>query len=467
MSTIPKKIWSIWCNFNAKGDGDLYDTLTFFINRMKFQHPGWEINIITKWNDLIRYVENNDTIMRVLDNNIIGPAHKADLIRYYLLKTYGGVWLDITTFIVMPIDRLLRTTSAEFICYYMGDYDLREWLFPTLGEMFELVPYKERIDKWKTIEDKYMKLRTSKFSFIPENYFICSTPNNEIVIECFEMLEEFYRNTVDRITDRDKLCYFTSLLTYNLINEVFDIDTLDFKLIETFGGIITPIHEYSVLMDKLLRNVIKDCGYFFNYLQLYVSIKRFCDNGSATRFEYKILPKTKLINSLAANNLCIDNICKNIEIHQRGKPSILLTSATYSRVGKYADSIPDRISWDNTYLGELLKGIRNQNEANLLLKKLESEGFFMFKFSSFTRTSPILDILKRWYSVDSNLSENIERSGRQTLIPFVSRDSRIKSRLSHSKRLSKIPTFTSKGVKKKPKRSKHTRGSRRNKSTIK
>ena len=42
-------------------------------------------------------------------NNLITPAHKADLFRYCILYKYGGIYLDIKTELIMPLDEIFNS----------------------------------------------------------------------------------------------------------------------------------------------------------------------------------------------------------------------------------------------------------------------------------------------------------------------------------------------------------------------
>ena len=116
--SIPKKIWALWCNFKDKADGVLNPRLTYFKNRIVQQHPGWEINIITSWDQLIEFISDNETLLDLLDNPIVGGAHKSDAIRFYLLNKFGGFWLDISTFLFTSLDIYYEIQpKATFIGY--------------------------------------------------------------------------------------------------------------------------------------------------------------------------------------------------------------------------------------------------------------------------------------------------------------------------------------------------------------
>ena len=117
--TIPKIIWAIWCNFDNKTDGILNERLTYFKDRIIQQHPGWTVNIITKWNELLDYIKEDEHLMKIFNNSFISAQHKSDAIRFFLLQKYGGFWIDISTFLLTPLDIYYeKQPNATFITYY-------------------------------------------------------------------------------------------------------------------------------------------------------------------------------------------------------------------------------------------------------------------------------------------------------------------------------------------------------------
>ena len=82
---IPKIIWTHWDNIET---APLVIKNIIELRMNKFQD--WQINVVNNLNinlfiDEKLYPENYNTLI---------SAHKSDWIRLYLLKTYGGVWLD-------------------------------------------------------------------------------------------------------------------------------------------------------------------------------------------------------------------------------------------------------------------------------------------------------------------------------------------------------------------------------------
>lgn len=435
-NSIPKKIWTLWLNFNKHENGILTSDLEFFVNRIKFLHPvseseSWEVNVITKFDDLYSLINNKETtnkfIIDVIKNKFIGPAHKSDLIRYYLLKTYGGYWIDISTFLIFSLDQMKITKDSSFVCYYAPTIDVSEWLFSSLGNMYESINYKDRIEKWTVIEDNFIKLKDSykqKLNVMPENYFIGAKIEHEIINNVFNLLKTFWSSNIDTLNDEQLgeiegkkiLCNIQSKYIYELIVKIYNINKLslipllDFTLIETFDV------DKTDAIDKLIINKsIADCGYLFNYLQLYIGIYKYLTNKhNITDTNIHIRNKLDIPYE---KDLCINDNCNDLIINITNNEStdlvdkIVLLSATFNRLGKWSDSRNERLSYDNTYIGEKIKTIMDKETALQVLKEFESKNFFQLKFGAYTRNSKIIPKLKQWYNNNNYVSNQDNMNG--------------------------------------------------------
>jgi hypothetical protein len=117
---IPKIIWSYW---------DSTDTIPEAVSKIVKDRNkvlyDWEPRLLT--NETIGDYINKDEYP---DNyNGLAHCHKADWIRLYLLKKYGGVWLDAS--IIINSNKKFNdiyTTSIEkksqITVYYLGDVPL-------------------------------------------------------------------------------------------------------------------------------------------------------------------------------------------------------------------------------------------------------------------------------------------------------------------------------------------------------
>jgi hypothetical protein len=66
------------------------------VNSWKYYNPDWNIVLIDN-NNLINYI-NLDNYITDIYNKPIEKCHLSDIIRSILLKLYGGLWVDATTF---------------------------------------------------------------------------------------------------------------------------------------------------------------------------------------------------------------------------------------------------------------------------------------------------------------------------------------------------------------------------------
>jgi len=375
-SGIPKKIWAIWLNFNHQSDGVLDENLLFFSNRIKFLHPCYEVNIITEWAKLIEYVEEDNMIMKLLNNQFVEPAHKADAIRFFLLKTHGGIWIDLSTFLVESVDSLIKNKS--FVCFYASTKDVEQWILKPFKNMYNELSHTER-NELLINQEKYISIKDEKFDFMPENYFICSTKNHEIVVHIYEMLHEFWTNNLDRMIDESTTGTCQNLYMMKLMNQIFHLN------IPALAQDFIPYNESCIYLQDIFDN-----GYLFNYLQMYIGIQHYCK---------KYTHDISYINNKTQPNSVFDKnkYCSNIEFNINNS-NILLLSATFSRSLKWSDNIDNRISWEGTYLGELIKAIKTKEQAMQVLQFFSENKMYQFKFGTWTRNSKIIPILRYWYN---------------------------------------------------------------------
>lgn len=417
--TIPKIIWAIWCNFDGKTDGTLTDRLTYFKDRITTQHPGWSVNIITKWNELIDYFKEDENLLKIVNNSFISAQHKSDAIRFFLLKKHGGFWIDISTFLLTPLDIYYeKQPNATFISYYSPPLIIEEIIFSSLSQMVDSVKFDKIIEQMQNIQPNYIKLKEpyKDFPFMPENFFIASIPNHPIINDIYEQLLSFWNIAIPKIDDKKSLCYQINLLMNKLGDELFDINNLDYELSKKYLSSDVTDHNFS---ENLLTNVW-NCGYLFNYLQMYIAIVNYikkykCEitqesNSRELRSEYR----ADLCFTDDISNGSIDS-CKNIIINNSSDGSVgYLLSLSYNRLLKWANTMEDRVSFNNTYIKDRLDEIgTTPDEASKekILQDIIDAGIYQIKFSSWTRGSGIIErFMKLYPNVHSGGLKNKKKS---------------------------------------------------------
>jgi len=110
---LPKKVWSYW---NEEKFPPLIEKI---IRNNKKTLVGWDFTTLHDKN-IHDYIPKEDFPQKY---DTLAPAHKSDWIRLYLLKKYGGLWLDASLIINDggAIDTLYRE-SCEKKSQYTGFY---------------------------------------------------------------------------------------------------------------------------------------------------------------------------------------------------------------------------------------------------------------------------------------------------------------------------------------------------------
>lgn len=144
--TIPHIIWIIW-------DSPIKDApilITDCIENARRLNPGWKINVIgpSEWDTFVK----DANILRHLRENLHSKNHLSDLLRVYLLKMYGGVYIDASIILLKSLD-WIDTLPMGYTAFY-------------------------RSDKWAT----------NKNYPVLESWFIASPPQHIYITKCCELM---------------------------------------------------------------------------------------------------------------------------------------------------------------------------------------------------------------------------------------------------------------------------------------
>lgn len=132
-----KIIYILW----FQGFNNAPDVVKRCVYSWRYYNPNWKIVLINN-NNLRNYV-NLDKYVDY-KNKSIEKCHLSDIIRTILLKLYGGLWVDATTFCNKPLDNWLpnyinegffafdkpgedRLISSWFIYSEKNNYIINEW----------------------------------------------------------------------------------------------------------------------------------------------------------------------------------------------------------------------------------------------------------------------------------------------------------------------------------------------------
>ena len=374
-----KVIHFLWLDFNNKRDGVLDPKLEFFNNRIIRLHPGWKINFINKWNECMKQIDKPEfkwIKKHVLLNPNIGAAHKSDVIRFYYLYTQGGVWIDISTYLVEPLDKLAKENKNGFSCYYMPGITAQYMTFKPTSDLYDLLNVDTYMSKVSEVYGSSFK--SEQYNFIPENYFLISRRKHPI---CRYVLTEFRKMYTKKSTNIRSM---HNLYIHRLMKSIFKTNEGLLKEIKDQEKFWKNKGKFSQFLDSIYNG-----GYLFNYFMLYIAIVKYSRKNGG-KVSNKRLSKTRssVIKSSKYNTLCNEKACNDIIIRCK-KDNIHLLSASYNRLSKWSDNLEQRIEWDDTLAGEIIKSKKDINNH------LESINVKQLKFSSWTRNSKIINILMK------------------------------------------------------------------------
>lgn len=385
-----KIIHFLWLDFKNKKDGILNESsnirLNFFKDRIIALHPTWEINYVNNYQkcyDDIDSDSDNSWLKDLLNNDYVSPAHKSDALRYYYLYTKGGVWIDISTFLLEPLDKLVENNKKGFTCYYMPSDTFSSWITKLSSDIFENVSVKEYNIELIPLQHKLTKIKNAKFDFISENYFIISKKGNEVCKNVFDQLKNFWTNALTYINNEEDCCYQLDKLMYTLITDVYNINLDNFPFLHLIN-----YENINILVKKKILKEYFNCSYFFNYLQLYKAIRDVSIKNGGTLnvkdindFRNNTIKNERLINS--STYICNPNNCNDKVITFVDNDfNINLLSASFNRLTKYSDNREERISWENTIAGNILSEVTTAEEA---LEQFNNIDITQLKYSSYTR----------------------------------------------------------------------------------
>lgn len=146
--SIPKFIWIYW----EQGIDNAPTVVSRCVNSWIKQNPSWDVIVLSK-----------STLPHRIDVSVydsyfsnLCSAHQSDIIRLQLLKEFGGVWVDATTFCNYPLDEWIEPFTRAGVFFFQNpapDRLISNWFIisekgnPLLTKMLqELVTFWEQFN---------------------------------------------------------------------------------------------------------------------------------------------------------------------------------------------------------------------------------------------------------------------------------------------------------------------------------
>lgn len=140
-----KRIWILW--YQGWNDKDIPEVILKCANSWEEKNPSWQIVFLEKKN-IGNWIDLESEIPEIYEKDITLTS-LSDIIRIFLLKKYGGVWVDSTTYCIKPLDLWLneliangvflytlnkpgRMISSWFIASEIDNYCIEKWYQKTI-----------------------------------------------------------------------------------------------------------------------------------------------------------------------------------------------------------------------------------------------------------------------------------------------------------------------------------------------
>ncbi len=150
---IPKIIWIYW----AQGEEGAPHVVRRCLESWRARNPGWELRVLD--------AEAADALIDLSDvPDGLPRRFRANMLRLRLLKKFGGVWTDATTFCHRPFDDWLPMQAAQGF-FSLSDPGADRWL---ANWFIASEPEGALITAWEEAYSAYLTRQTRQ----PEKYFM-------------------------------------------------------------------------------------------------------------------------------------------------------------------------------------------------------------------------------------------------------------------------------------------------------
>lgn len=109
---LNKNLWILW----FQGFESCPQIVKSCVKSWEDHNSGWKINLLDETN-INKFLQDEDMLEGV-NLNVLSYAHRADIIRLLLLKKFGGVWADATTYCTRSLDLWLpEYAKSDFFAF--------------------------------------------------------------------------------------------------------------------------------------------------------------------------------------------------------------------------------------------------------------------------------------------------------------------------------------------------------------
>ena len=379
MDKAPKIIHALWLDFRNRADGKIPDYLNTFVKRIRELHQGWEIKLWTNWKEIEEDLRGTDRefMIQYINNPFCNGANKSDCLRFHILEKYGGVWIDLSTYLIEPLDSLYDKYSHSFTTIYMPSHDMFMWVIKQFSDNYEEIISQHKVQYAYRILDNILY---SKYKFVCESYFIMSPAHHPILKDTLRLMSYIWnKEKLDEIVSAETHCDYLNKVMRTLIPQIYVVKKD-----------IMKIFDFDIS--------IYDCGYLWIYLLMTITTNNYIKNNKLTLHIDKLTDEQEsLLNkSKSTQYICHTDFCQDLNYKKNGNTEVHLISSSWWRFIKWSDNRENRLSWKETYVGNLINhAFDSQMSKEEFLDILLRNNITQLKTGAYTRepTAPMIEKL--------------------------------------------------------------------------
>lgn len=216
---VTRTVWMFWHAYPDLGTGKEADFRGQCLEGWRALNPGWQIRVLNM-TDALRMAPKFAASFELPPNKRFCIQLQADLLRLELLNQYGGVWADMTTMPVRPLDSWIydKLSPSGFWAFTGGNFkNVSNQPNHTQRNCFEAKVRKDRVVKcysWK-----YVNYQNYNIAL---NWFIAASGPGNPVIQAWLATYYYHLKLIDLENPIEKCQsppYFLQACTFGLMQQ--------------------------------------------------------------------------------------------------------------------------------------------------------------------------------------------------------------------------------------------------------
>jgi hypothetical protein len=233
-----KTIYILW----FQGFNNAPDIVKKCVESWKYYNQDWNIILLDNTN-LSNYIKIEDYID--MSNKKINFTALSDVVRLILLNTYGGLWVDSTTFCNKPLNEWLHTyTSKEFFAFDKPGPDrlLSTWFIYSEKEHY-------LTKTWLELTVKYYKIYNEPHTYYWVHYLFSDLYNSDNIFkEVWDSVPKLSANNMGPHYLQNK----------GMFNKIKD------EIKSNIDNKITPFYKLTYKCDFTLNDISLNLYYLYS-----------------------------------------------------------------------------------------------------------------------------------------------------------------------------------------------------------